>query len=86
VLAADTRRGLSRTHVLASEDYFADPRRVLDEIYAFLRVPPIDTRHHTHENKGVYSANEVDPKTRADLAARYAVPNDELRQRYGVSW
>jgi len=71
----------ARLLVLRSEDYFADPGRVLRQTLDFLRLAPWDPGHFTVRNQGRYARTHT--AAHEALAAFYAPHNRRLEQWLG---
>ena len=68
--------------VLRSEDMFAEPRAVYDQLVRFLGLDPdADRRAFAARNQVSYDA--MLPETREDLRRSYEGPNRELEQELG---
>jgi Sulfotransferase domain len=68
--------------VLASEELYASPAEVMDQVYAFLGLEPHGGAAYAVHNPGGYSAGPA-PETRARLAAFFAPHNSRLEALLG---
>jgi hypothetical protein len=73
--------GADRIHVALSEEYYADPVRVLADVDEFLGVPRRATSTGTIRNAAQGAA--LSPELTASLQARFAGPNQELSTLIG---
>jgi hypothetical protein len=67
--------------VLRSEDFFAQPAQIYDEVLDFIGVRPWQNKRFRHRNKASYAP--IDPALRAELEERYAEPNARLAELLG---
>lgn len=69
--------------ILSSEDYYANPQATLDEAVDFLGLPrqPLASG----EVRNAAAGDEIDPAVAAELKARFAPYNDQLRELTGRS-
>jgi hypothetical protein len=67
--------------VVVSEELFAQPLRVMNEVFAFLGVGPLDSGRFEAANANPKSA--VDPELRQRLATYYAPHNERLYELVG---
>ena len=72
------RFGRENVHIVASEDFFADPNRVATECFEFLGVPPIEVTPFKVINPNPLDAPTFDAKSRALLEAFYRPYNERL--------
>ncbi len=73
--------GRDRFYVTASEDFYADPNRVVNEVWTFLGLQPAMLR--SVERYNYHQAPDLAPAIRRRLAAEFAEHNDELEQFLG---
>src|SRR6266567_2550463 len=73
--------GRDRFYVTASEDFYADPGRVVNEIWSFLGLPPVTLLSVRRYN--YHQAPDLSPATRRWLVSEFADHNDELEQFLG---
>jgi hypothetical protein len=73
--------GRDRVHVAVSEDYYADPARVLAEVDEFLAVPRRDTS--TGRIRNAAEGSPLQPEVERELRQRFAEPNRRLEQLTG---
>lgn len=77
--------GRERLLVSFSEDYYTEPRRVLDPITGRLGVDPVpDQPDRTHRNAAPRPA-EIDPVLEADLVHRFRPDVEQLSELLGVT-
>jgi hypothetical protein len=70
-------------HISASEDFYADPNRVVNSVWSFLGLPP-----HTLESRKRHNyipAEDIRPATRERLQREFAEHNRELERLLGRS-
>lgn len=73
--------------VLRSEDLFAEPGRIWDQIQAFLGVPAVPLPAPLERaNAGQGEAAAVSPTIRARLRTQLAPTAAAIRNRYGFDW
>lgn len=65
-------------HIVASEDFYADPGRVVGEIWSFLGLPPGSLSSRKRHN--YVPAADLPPQTRRRLQAAFAEHNRALEQ------
>ncbi len=70
-------------HIVASEDFYADPGRVVNEIWSFLGLPPGSLRSRKRHN--YVPAADIQPETRRRLQAAFTEHNQALEQLLGRS-
>lgn len=70
-------------HVVASEEFYADPDRVVNGVWSFLGLPPGRLRSRRRYN--YVPAPELRPATRRRLQAEFAGHNRELERLLGRS-
>lgn len=70
-----------RLCVIASEEYYLEPGRVLGRVHSFLGLSPHDTTAGRVLNEA--PGLDIDPATRSMLAARFVEPNSELERMLG---
>jgi Sulfotransferase domain len=70
-----------RLRVVVSEELFADPLKVMNEVFAFLGVGPMWSGRFEAIN--AHQKSELDPAVRARLAAYYAPHNERLYELIG---
>ncbi len=68
-------------HVVASEDFYADPQRVVNGAWTFLGLPPGRLRSRTRHN--YHPAPDLAPGTRDRLQDLFAEHNRELEKLVG---
>lgn len=68
--------------VLKSEDFFADPARIYDQVLVFLGLPAFRPANFEARNQGGYESS-LDPALREELAAFYAPHNQRLYELIG---
>lgn len=73
--------------VLRSEDLFAEPERIWQQIQTFLGLAPIPLPMPLEQaNAGRGEAASVSPAIRAQLRATLAPTAEAIRNRYGFDW
>ena len=65
-------------HIVASEDFYADPDRVVNDVWSFLGLAPSLLRSRRRYN--YVPAPDILPATRRRLQAAFAEPNRQLEQ------
>ena len=70
-----------RFYLTASEDFYADPGRVVNEVWSFLGLP--SARLRSQKKFNFHAAPDLSPATRQRLHAEYADHNDQLGQLLG---
>jgi len=70
-------------HIVASEDFYADPNRVVNEVWSFLGLTPGRLRSSKRHN--FVPAPDLLPATRQHLQDSFAEHNRELEQLLGRS-
>ncbi len=70
-------------HIVASEDFYADPDRVVNDAWSFLGLPPTMLRSRKRHN--YHPAPDLAPATRGRLEAAFAEHNRELERLLGRS-
>lgn len=70
--------------ILKSEDFFADPDKVLSEVLAFLELPECHNKNYKIHNKG--TSEKIDPTTRMQLVNFFRPYNTELEEFLGVKF
>jgi hypothetical protein len=73
-----------RILVLASEDYYADPRTALAQAFDFLGLPQVDVP--TGDVRNAAEGAELDPQIAEQLAERFAPHNERLAALTGRSF
>ena len=71
--------------VIKSEDFFADPRRVIDDVAAFLGLPAERLAAYPQWNAS-QQIGAMGPATRQRLVEHFAEPNRRLYERLGVDF
>ena len=79
--------GLERIKVIISEELFATPQRVLDEVHAFLGVEPFQYKNLPVYNKGGYN-QEISEETIETMRNFYRPFNQQLSEMLGrpIPW
>jgi len=70
-----------RCYLAASEEFYADPGRIVGEVWSFLGLPPAQLRSGKRYN--YHEAPGLDPVTRRRLQSEFADHNDELGRLLG---
>lgn len=70
-------------HIAASEDFYADPERHVNEVWAFLGLPPGKLRSRVRHN--YLAAPDIRPQTRQRLQEAVAEHNRGLEELLGRS-
>lgn len=70
---------------LKFEEMAADPQGALDQVYAFLGLPPHRHAAFPKLNVGAYE-DSVSPETRSQLAAYFRPHNERLRELTGIDF
>jgi hypothetical protein len=73
--------GSDRVHVAVSEEYYADPVRVLGDVDAFLGVPRRESSTGTIRNAA--EGSPLSPQLEASLRERFTGPNRDLTELTG---
>ncbi len=73
--------GRDQFYMAASEDFYADPGRVVSEVWSFLGLPPASLGNLKRYN--YHQAPDLAPQTRRRLRAEFADHNDKLGQFLG---
>lgn len=68
-------------HISASEDFYADPDRVVNSVWAFLGLPPRSLQSRKRHN--FIPAEDIQPATREHLQREFAEHNRELERLLG---
>jgi hypothetical protein len=71
-----------RVHVVISEEFFAEPKRVLFGVQRFLGLPERPLPAYEVHNARSYPA--MPERTHEFLREQFARPTDELRNRLGI--
>ncbi len=74
---------VERTHVLAAEEFYADPQAACDEVAAFLGLPPAPLPASARRVWNAAPSQELAPTTRRRLAEHYAPFQDDLERLLG---
>ena len=74
--------GRDRFYLAASEDFYSDPGRVVNEVWSFLGLPPARLRSEKRYN--YHQAPGLAPQTRQRLQSEFADHNDELGRLLGA--
>jgi Sulfotransferase domain len=73
--------------VLKSEALFAEPERVIHQVYRFLgQDPGLGRQDYVPQNLGGYDPALVPPSVYAELTRFYALPNQRVYQMVGEDW
>lgn len=76
-----------RLLILRSEDFFAQPKAVVERAQRFLGVDPAQgTADYARRNQGTYEKEEVAPEIYDDLTRYFAPHNERLYQLLGSDW
>lgn len=70
-------------HIIISEDFYADPRRVVNGVWSFLGLPPAQVQSKKRYN--YVPAPDLRPETRRHLVHTFADHNRELEKLLGRS-
>jgi Sulfotransferase domain len=70
-------------YLAASEDFYADPGRIVGEVWSFLGLPPATLRSQKRFN--YHPAPDIDAATRERLHAAFAEHNRDLEEFLGRS-
>jgi glycosyltransferase involved in cell wall biosynthesis len=70
-------------HIVASEDFYRDPNRIVNDVWAFLGLAPVTLRSRTRHNH--HQSADLPPATRHRLQEAFADHNRELEQLLGRS-
>jgi hypothetical protein len=81
IAAVHERFPAGQLHVVVSEELFAQPLAVMNDVFAFLGVPPVDDGDFAPVNAN--RKNELDPTIRERLAEHYAEHNERLYELLG---
>jgi hypothetical protein len=81
IQAAHDRFPAHQLQVVVSEELFAQPLDVMNQVFAFLGVDPVDSGHFEAVNANKKSA--LDPVVRERLASYYAPHNRQLYELLG---
>lgn len=73
-----------RVHVLAAEDFYAEPQKTCDQTFAFLGLPPAPLRDAKAWNAA--PSRQLEPETRQALAEHFAPHNAELERMLDVTF
>jgi hypothetical protein len=73
----------SQFHIAVSEEFYADPGRVVNDIWSFLDLPPRELLSRTRHN--YIRAPEIQPTTRRYLQSAFAEHNKKLECFLGRS-
>jgi hypothetical protein len=68
-------------HISASEEFYADPNRVVNSVWAFLGLPPHSLQSRKRHN--YIPAQDIAPGTRERLQREFAEHNRELERLLG---
>lgn len=70
-----------QVHIVDATRFFAEPRAVMDEVFAFLGLDPIELVLTDELNSG--APGKMSPETRAELAGFFRPYNEELFELLG---
>ncbi|RFS84677.1 sulfotransferase [Actinomadura spongiicola] len=72
-----------RFHVLAAEEFYADPQKAVDGVAEFLGLPPAPLPPSAVKVWNAAPSQELSPHTRQSLAEHYAPFNEDLEKLLG---
>ncbi len=65
--------------IICSEDFFANPRKIMNDVFTFLGLSAFDLKEYKIFNKGLNSEITLSPDLRKQMSEFYAPYNQELQ-------